>query len=78
MCGAVPWVMRQMSPAEEGQHVQGKGRARAPPCRWNVKQMSLQEDVISVTSHLCSWSKVDAVQILPAETVCSGSGAEVP
>lgn len=35
-------------------------------CMWN---MSSKEDVISVKSHLCSWSKVDAVQILPAETV---------
>ena len=29
-------------------------------------------------SYLCSWSQEDAARILPAETVCSGSGAEVP
>lgn len=31
VCGAVPWVMRQVSPAEEGQRVQGRGELRLHP-----------------------------------------------
>ena len=44
----------------------------------NVKWTSSEENVINVMSYLCSWSQEDAARILPAETVCSGSGAEVP
>lgn len=41
-------------------------------------QIPSEEDVISITSYLCPQSKVDTVQILPAETVCAGNGAEFP
>lgn len=41
-------------------------------------QIPSEEDVISITSYLCPQSKVVTVQILPAETVCAGNGAEFP
>lgn len=36
------------------------------------------ENVMNVMSYLFSWSKVNAAQILPEETVCGGNGVEVP
>lgn len=44
----------------------------------NVRWTSSEENVINVMSYLCSWSQEDAAHILTAETVCRGSGAEVP
>ena len=32
--------------------------------------------MINVNPHLCSWKKVDAVEILSAKTVCDGKAAE--
>lgn len=43
----------------------------------NIKSVST-ENVINVMSYLFSWSKVNAAQILLAETVCGGNGAEGP
>lgn len=40
-----------------------------------IKWVSLEEDIINVNPHLCSW-KVDAVEILSAKTVCDGTAAE--
>ena len=42
------------------------------------KWTSSEENVINVMSYLCSQSKVDTAHILPAETVCSDSGVQVP
>ena len=42
-----------------------------------VKLISLEEDVINVTSYLCSWRKVDVVKILSAKIVCDGKTPEV-
>lgn len=39
-------------------------------CNEYVKRISLEEDVIHVTSYLCSWNNVDEVEVLPAKTVC--------
>lgn len=41
-----------------------------------IKWVSLEEDVINVNPHLCSWKKVDATEILCAKTVCDGKVAE--
>lgn len=41
-------------------------------------QILSEEYVIGIISYLCSQSKADTVQILPAETKCAGNGAEVP
>lgn len=41
-----------------------------------IKWVSLEEAMINVNPHLCSWKKVDAVEILSAKTVCDGKAAE--